>query len=101
MQKIRVVMKRPDSKPYVTNISPSLKNLQNIVGGYIETVTLFEDVVIICNEEGRLQGLDYNCEVLGISFVGTIIFAGYKDDELTDLPGDFKDFKKVFSNLFE
>ena len=101
VRKIRVVLKRPDSKPYVTYISNSLKNLQNTVDGYIEAVTVSEDVVILCNEEGRLKGLDFNCTVAGVGFVGTIIFVGYKGEEFTDLPMDFGDFKKVFSELFE
>lgn len=41
-KKIRVLMKRPDSDWYVTNISDTLENLQNTVDGYIETVTIAE-----------------------------------------------------------
>ena len=64
--KVRVIIKRPDEEfGHVTNISPSLKNLQRTVGGYIETVTLaqFHDgktIHIICNEEGKMMGLDLN-----------------------------------------
>ena len=40
MERIKAVVKRPDEKfGHMTNISNSLKNLQNTVGGYIETVT--------------------------------------------------------------
>lgn len=101
MRKIRVVIKQPGRVPYVTNISDRLGNLQEHVGGYIETVTIDEDIVILCNEEGRLIGLPYNCQVLGISFVGTIIFAGVDGEELADLPVDFKTFKKMFLYLWE
>ena len=55
--KISVLIKDPGKNPRHVHIENSLKNLQNTVGGYIETVTLSDDAVIICNEEGRLQGL--------------------------------------------
>ena len=39
MAKIRAIIKRPDEKyGHVTNISPTLENLQKTVGGYIEPV---------------------------------------------------------------
>ena len=56
--KIKVIIKRPDEKAgHVTNISASLKNLQKTVEGNIETVTVVPDpkVIMICNEEGKIQ----------------------------------------------
>ena len=48
MEKIRAIVKRPDEEiGHVTNISPTLQNLQNIVGGHIETVTIAPGVVVI------------------------------------------------------
>lgn len=101
MMKIKVYIKQPGRPPYSTHIENSLKNLQNTVGGYIETVTLGDDWTIICNEEGRIKGLPYNCTVCGVSFVGTIVFAGVKGDEFEDIPISFKDFKSCFRKLWE
>ena len=70
----------------VVEIANELKALQKAVGGYIETVTLFEDCILICNEEGRLRGLPYNCEVLGMTFVGDILLVGVDGDEFADVP---------------
>ena len=55
------------------------------VGGYIETVTLATDCCIICNEEGRLEGLPYNLTFCGVSFVGPILVVGVDGDEFTGL----------------
>lgn len=99
--KISVIIKQPGRVPYKTAISPTLKNLQQTVGGYIETVTIAEDAVIICNEEGRLLGMPYNCNVVGIDFVGPIVFAGVSGEDFTDLPVDFKSFKEMFRSLWE
>ena len=54
-----------------------LKVMQSLVGGYIETVTLADDVVILCDEEGRLKDLPDNCEIGGVMFVGTILIVLY------------------------
>lgn len=101
MEKIKCIVKRPDSKPYVTWISNRLENLQNFVGGYIETVTLFDDVVLICNEDGRRLGLPYNCRVCGVDFVGNIIFCGINEDEFGNIPYDIDTFKYMFQDLWK
>lgn len=97
--KIRVIIKRPDERyGHVTNISNTLKNLQRTVEGYIETVTL-GDIVIICNEEGRLLGLEPHVfRYRGETFVfcGTIIFAGVDGDEFADVPISFREYKERF-----
>ena len=98
--KVRVIIKRPDEEfGHVTNISTTLKNLQTTVGGYIESVTLavFGDnnqIVIICDEEGRLKNKEYNCEVCGIDFVGDIICAQLAPNEEGEL--DFVDLEISF-----
>ena len=99
--KIYVAVKRPGQPPRHVWMSNTLENFQRYVEGYIETFTLAEDLVIICNEEGRLMRLPYNCTVCGVDFVGDIIFAGVRDDEFADLPCDWKDFKTMFANLWE
>lgn len=38
----------------------SLKELQAIVGGYIEILRLSNDVIMVLNEEGKLKGLPFN-----------------------------------------
>lgn len=99
--KISVIIKQPGRVPYKTAISPTLKNLQQTVGGYIETVTIAEDAVIICNEEGRLLGMPHNCNVMGIDFVGPIVFAGVSGEDFADFPIDFQSFKQMFRGLWE
>jgi len=86
MRKIRAIIKRPDEKGHVSFIGDSLENLQRTVDGYIEAVTIMSDVVVICNEEGRLNGLDPNCRIAGYDFVGTIALLGVAGDEFADLP---------------
>ena len=95
MEKVRVIIKRPDEEfGHVTNISPSLGNLQRNVGGYVEAVKLFDDAWILCDEEGRLKGKEYNCTIAGVDFVGDIILIGVKGEEFADLVLSFADWKE-------
>ena len=59
--KIRVIMLRPGKRATVEVIDASLSGMQEIVGGYIQAVYPFDDpVAIVCNEEGKLDGLEMN-----------------------------------------
>lgn len=99
--KIFVAVKRPGEPPRHVWMSNTLENFQRYVGGYIEAVGVATDLVIICNEEGRLMGLPYNCTVCGYDFAGDIVFAGVKGEEFVDLPCNWKTFKMAFGNLWE
>ena len=97
MEKIKVIIKRPDEPVgRMTWISNSLKALQTHVEGYIETVTVSPNMTIICNEEGGILRLPYNCRLCGIDFVGTIIIAGVDGENLTDVPISFETYKKLW-----
>lgn len=97
MGKIRVIIKRPDEEfGHVCNISDSLENLQKTVGGYIEAVTLTDEIVILCNEEGKLQHLERNFFLPFDTIVGTAIICGRDGAEFSDIPeGFFKTWKKL------
>ena len=83
---MKVIRKKPGCEPELIEVENTLEALQTEVGGYIETVTVASDAVIICNEEGRLRGLPYNCRFVGMPFVGTILAVGCDRDEFCDVP---------------
>lgn len=66
-------------------IPNKLEVLQDLVGGYIETVTVTDDHCVICNEEGRIRGLEENIWLAGATFYGPILLVGVDDDEFTDV----------------
>lgn len=82
---MKVIRKDPGQPPELVEMENSLAALQQAVGGYIETVTLSTDAVIICNEEGRLRGLAPNCSFLDITFVGPILVVGIDGDKMCSL----------------
>ena len=81
-----IVLKKNLEKIRCLRILLTHWKLSKSVGGYIETVTLTEELAIVCNEEGRIQSLPYNCTVMNADFCGTILIAGIDGDEFTDAP---------------
>lgn len=87
---MKAIRKKPGCAPELIDIDNTLKALQTEVGGYIETVMIASDAVVICNEEGVLLGMPYNCRFLGVDFVGTVLIVGTKGEEFCDVPAFFK-----------
>ena len=89
---MKVLVVEPEKEPYVKEISSGLSSLQKEVGGFIEAVYPFEDpVAIICNEEGKLEGLplnralrDEDGHVYDI-IAGTFLIAGLSEDNFCSL----------------
>lgn len=98
---IQVLCKHPGHPAYFVYMDNTLEALQSMVGGYIETVTLATDLVLICNEEGFLWGLPDNCQLLGMRLVGTIVLAGVKGEEFADVPLDHESARQMFPEMFE
>lgn len=56
-----VLVVAPGEKPTVETIPIGLESLQQQVGGYIEAVYPFEEPVgLVCNEEGKINGMQLN-----------------------------------------
>ena len=58
---MKVLMVEPGKIPHEADIEPGLRSLQAAVDGPIQAVYPYEDpVALICNEEGKLEGLPPN-----------------------------------------
>lgn len=82
---MRVIRKEPGKFPEVATIPNTLEALQEAVGGYIEVYQVSTDLAILCDEEGKLKGEEYNCTLLGEDFVGTILLVGLDGPEFCDV----------------
>lgn len=83
---MKAIRKKPGCEPELIDIDNTLAALQTEVEGYIEVITLPYGAALICNEEGRILGLPYNCRFFGVDFVGTVLLVGTKGDEFCDVP---------------
>mgnify|MGYP003292857525 CR=1 FL=1 len=83
---IKVVMVEPHKNPTITTLKNKLENLQEAVGGLIEFINIEDNVCILCNEEGKLIGLEGNRKVGNDILVGTFYVCGSNNEgELTSL----------------
>ena len=106
-KKIRVIIKRPDEEyGHVCNISKRLENLQKTVDGYIEAVPVTKSadgkqIIMLCNEEGKLKGLETNFWLYDEEIVGTVIICGVDGEEFADLPFTFglAEWKKLLTEM--
>ena len=87
-RQIMVVVKEPGKGARIEPLfENTLEAFQKAVGGYIETISVRDDLVLIVNEEGLIAGLPYNTSVLGLGLVGTVVAAGVRGDEFASLKG--------------
>ena len=83
-QIVRVLIKEPGKEPYEKEIEDTIKNFQNIVGGYIECVEMpgIKNVDLFVNEEGKLDKLPGNFWLPEYEdcACGTVYMVGYDPD---------------------
>ncbi len=95
--KIRILVVEPFKEPYQIRIEHTLKNLQKIVGGYIEILQLDYNTDLVCNDEGKINRLPLNRFIDYDIIAGTFIIAGHKDSETISLSKkQIKKYKEVF-----
>lgn len=86
-------MKIEPGKPIeIIDVKNKLRALQLQVGGYIETVPLSEDSVMIVDEEGMLKQYQHNdlaSYISGVHIYGTALIVGVDGEEFTDCPEQF------------
>ena len=61
MEKINVIYVEPGKEARVIEMNDELSEMQKLVGGFIEEYMPFEDdVALICNDEGKMNGMPLN-----------------------------------------
>ena len=98
-KKIRILYKEVGKEPQIMFIDNTLEAKQKLVGGLIEVVP-YDDVLIICNEEGKILNMppnlvfeyDYiagNCFVIGDDYKNAD-FKSLTDEEILKYREDLK-----------
>ena len=107
MSTIRVIKVEPLKEPKVMTIDNGLKELQESVGGLIEQYMPFadEDIAIICNDEGKMLGMDLNraiydehgeiMDIIAGNFI--ICYAPYDSEQYESLSDEMVDkYMEIF-----
>ena len=103
---MNVLVVEPMKKPYMKDIASDLHSLQQEVGGYIEAIYPYEDSVgLVCNEEGKMEGLPLNRAIYSKSgemidiIAGTFLIVGLSEDNFSELSGELADkYAKIFES---
>ena len=96
---MKILIVEPGRHPRREDIPHTLKNLQQIVGGYIQAVYWFDDpVALVCDDEGKLKGYELNRAVAGRDIIaGTFFICGLDAEDFTDLPDALAEkYEKLF-----
>ena len=90
---MNVLMVEPGKVPYETQIGNDLRSMQGAVGGYIQAVYPYkEPVALICNEDGKRDGLPLNRALRDADgdiydiVAGNFFIVGLGQNDFTDLP---------------
>ena len=102
MKILRVEQYKP---PFVKEIDPGLESLQHEVGGWIEATYPFEDdVAVICNEEGKINGMELNRALrdddgeIYDAIAGPFLIVGLGDEDFTSLSDDLiEKYRDIFA----
>lgn len=103
--KITVLLVEPMALPQVVELDNTLKAMQQTVGGDIEAVYPFDDrVVLVCNEEGKLMGLQPNRGLynsagqLQDTIVGSFFLCGDGEENFASLtPAQLEKYTALFA----
>ena len=104
---MQVIMLEPDKTAYLKEIGNDLASMQEEVEGYIEIIYPFEEqyVGLVCNEEGKLNGLPLNRAILDKDgeiidiIAGKAFLCDCSEDELQSLSPELTEkYLKIFEH---
>ena len=94
---MRAIYKKVNENPRIVEIGGSLLELQSIVGGNVETLTIDDDLVMLVNEEGKIKGLEPNITYNNDVICGNILVLQVIEDKFAGI--DFQNIEKVMEKL--
>lgn len=82
---MKAIIKKVGEAPQVVNLENTLEAVQKAVGGYIEVLRIDRNLLMICDEEGKLKGKSYNFDLGHDIIVGDVLFVQSDGEDFTDL----------------
>lgn len=95
---MKILIVEPGKHPSEMEICNTLQDMQETVGGYIEAIYPFEDMVaLISDEEAKLKSDTQWNRILGRDIIkGTFFLCGIKGENFSDLPDELMQKYKEF-----
>lgn len=73
---IRILKIEPQKLPFEKKINNDLEGIQGEVEGLFECIYLDDNCILVCNEEGKLNGMELNRRVGNDIIAGPFFIAG-------------------------
>ncbi|MBO7310609.1 MAG: DUF3846 domain-containing protein [Clostridia bacterium] len=97
---IRVLIKPARERAYLTWIKNTQESFESIVGGHIKSITIANDMVIVCNDEVDVSASRFNTRICGEQFFGDIIICGASNEGFDSIPVSDETVRRIFCSLF-
>ncbi len=75
-ENLRILMVEPHKAPYEASVPHELSAMQQAVGGLIEVVRNGDGTLLVCNEEGKLLGMEGNRRIPDDVLAGPFFVVG-------------------------
>lgn len=103
---MRIIVKNVNESPMVTEIKGDLEEMQNIVDGHIETYPIGNNVLCVCNDDGKILNMPTNFFYVrrghAERFVGDVFFVSVSGEEFASLSDEQIDIiMKMFHSPIE
>ena len=92
---MKVILVEPGKAARVTEIGEKLKDMQQVVGGLIQAIYPYEELVaIVCGDESKLNGEQPNralyddAETMYDVICGTFFITGLSEDNFASIPDE-------------
>lgn len=96
-ENVQVLVIPVNENPYLKTIPNNLEAMQELVGGYIESIQTEEGFNVFCNERGKLTGLEPNffLRIDRADYLAGQVFVSLDDGE-----GDITSLTKAHADFF-
>ena len=100
---IRILKIEPQKLPFEKKINNDLEGIQGEVEGLFECIYLDDNCILVCNEEGKLNGMELNPRVGNDIIAGPFFIAGDScDGEFISLTDEqVEQYTNEFSKIQE
>lgn len=89
---MKTIFIQPGEKAVIKDFK-DFEEIRDTIGGYVESIRISPDVMVLCDEDGTLKYLPFSCTLffhnMSIDLCGNVIIVGCNHGEFCDLSPTF------------